>query len=67
MLDAMEYEERQHIERTIARLDAEGLKRDADIWRDELAKLRDTLEKRHPPVGTKPKGPSQIVGITQES
>jgi|RhiMethySRZTD1v2_1073278.scaffolds.fasta_scaffold1036025_3 hypothetical protein len=66
MIDAMEAEERTYIDATIERLDAQGLKRDADVWREERAKLRETLEARHPPVGTKPKGPSHIVGITNE-
>ena len=49
------------MERTIARLDAIGDKREADLWRNELAKLRDTLEKQHPPVRVKSRGLSIII------
>ena len=49
----------QQMERTIARLDAIGDKREADLWRNELAKLRDTLgeaapARSHQTAGTVP-------------
>ena len=65
MLDAMEAEERTYIEATIAKLDAQGLKRDADVWRNAAAQLRQTLEARHPPVGTKPNGHSFTIGAPE--
>ena len=63
-LDAQEREQRRYIEAHIERLVASGQKREAETWRNELKKLRQTLEQAMPPVGQKPTGPSHVIGVT---